>query len=44
MATTTPVVEEPVAGVPDPATGRALWWAFALGAAWVYVALRYFTP
>jgi Na+/H+ antiporter NhaD/arsenite permease-like protein len=26
------VVESLVAQVPDPATGQALWWAFALGA------------
>jgi Na+/H+ antiporter NhaD/arsenite permease-like protein len=32
VATMTPVVEELVAGVPDPDTGQALWWAFALGA------------
>lgn len=30
-ATMAPVVEDLVAGTPDPATGRALWWAFALG-------------
>lgn len=27
-----PVVEDIVAGAPDPATGQSLWWAFALGA------------
>nr|WP_214401397.1 ArsB/NhaD family transporter [Pseudonocardia lacus] len=32
VATMAPVVEELVATVPDPATGQALWWAFALGA------------
>jgi Na+/H+ antiporter NhaD/arsenite permease-like protein len=32
VATMTPVVESLVAQVPDPATGQALWWAFALGA------------
>ncbi|WP_328663597.1 ArsB/NhaD family transporter [Nocardia salmonicida] len=31
-ATMAPVVEDIVAGAPDPATGRSLWWAFALGA------------
>lgn len=31
-ATMTPVVEEMVAQTPDPQTGQALWWAFALGA------------
>ncbi|WP_147123978.1 ArsB/NhaD family transporter, partial [Nocardia neocaledoniensis] len=31
-ATMAPVVEGLVAGAPDPATGRSLWWAFALGA------------
>ena len=31
-ATMAPIVEELVAGVPDPETGQALWWAFALGA------------
>ena len=31
-AATAPIVEELVAGVPDPETGQALWWAFALGA------------
>ncbi|MEU3013154.1 ArsB/NhaD family transporter [Nocardia asteroides] len=31
-ATMAPVVEDIVAGAPDPETGRALWWAFALGA------------
>jgi Na+/H+ antiporter NhaD/arsenite permease-like protein len=28
----TPAVENVVAQGPDPATGQALWWAFALGA------------
>ncbi|GAA3069708.1 ArsB/NhaD family transporter [Pseudonocardia yunnanensis] len=32
VATMAPVVESLVAQVPDPATGQALWWAFALGA------------
>jgi Na+/H+ antiporter NhaD/arsenite permease-like protein len=32
VATMAPVVESMVAGVPDPNTGQALWWAFALGA------------
>ena len=32
VATMAPVVEGMVAEVPDPDTGRALWWAFALGA------------
>ena len=32
VATMTPVVEGMVAEVPDPATGQALWWAFAFGA------------
>jgi Na+/H+ antiporter NhaD/arsenite permease-like protein len=32
VATMAPVVESMVAGVPDPHTGQALWWAFALGA------------
>ncbi|WP_236791896.1 SLC13 family permease [Amycolatopsis sp. GM8] len=32
VATMTPVVEGMVADVADPATGEALWWAFALGA------------
>ncbi|GAA1289134.1 ArsB/NhaD family transporter [Pseudonocardia aurantiaca] len=32
VATMAPVVERLVAQVPDPATGQALWWAFALGA------------
>jgi Na+/H+ antiporter NhaD/arsenite permease-like protein len=27
-----PIVEDLVASVPDPEKGRALWWAFALGA------------
>lgn len=31
-ATMTPVVEGMVAQTPDPQTGQALWWAFALGA------------
>jgi Na+/H+ antiporter NhaD/arsenite permease-like protein len=31
-ATMTPVVEGMVANAPDVETGRALWWAFALGA------------
>ena len=31
-ATMAPIVEGLVAQVPDPATGQALWWAFALGA------------
>ncbi|HEX2214581.1 MAG TPA: SLC13 family permease, partial [Mycobacterium sp.] len=31
-ATMAPIVEGLVAEVPDPATGEALWWAFALGA------------
>ncbi|MFE2757415.1 SLC13 family permease [Actinosynnema sp. NPDC059335] len=31
-ATMSPVVEGIVAEVPDPATGQALWWSFALGA------------
>ncbi|MBC7301303.1 MAG: ArsB/NhaD family transporter [Nocardia sp.] len=31
-ATMAPVVEDIVAGAPDPATGQSLWWAFALGA------------
>ncbi|WP_336083706.1 ArsB/NhaD family transporter [Nocardia sp. SSK8] len=31
-ATMAPVVEDLVAGAPDPATGQSLWWAFALGA------------
>ena len=31
-ATMTPVVEEMAAQTPDAETGRALWWAFALGA------------
>ena len=30
-ATMAPVVEDLVAATPDPATGQALWWAFALG-------------
>ncbi len=32
VATTAPVVEGMVAQSPDPASGEALWWAFALGA------------
>jgi len=32
MATMAPVVEDIVAQAPDPHTGRALWWSFALGA------------
>ncbi|HEX6340693.1 ArsB/NhaD family transporter [Umezawaea sp.] len=32
VATMAPVVEGMVAGVPDAATGEALWWSFALGA------------
>jgi Na+/H+ antiporter NhaD/arsenite permease-like protein len=32
VATMTPIVEELTAGVSDPQTGQALWWAFALGA------------
>jgi Na+/H+ antiporter NhaD/arsenite permease-like protein len=32
VATMTPVVEGMVAEAPDPGTGQALWWAFALGA------------
>ncbi|MEU3164869.1 ArsB/NhaD family transporter [Streptosporangium sp. NPDC006930] len=32
VATMAPVVEGMVAQAPDPATGQALWWAFALGA------------
>ncbi|MFC4006114.1 SLC13 family permease [Nonomuraea purpurea] len=32
VATTAPIVEGVVAQVPDPQTGQALWWAFALGA------------
>lgn len=32
VATMTPVVEELAAQAPDQETGRALWWAFALGA------------
>ncbi|MFC4060569.1 SLC13 family permease [Planomonospora corallina] len=31
-ATMAPIVEGVVAQAPDPATGQALWWAFALGA------------
>jgi len=31
-ATMAPIVEDVVATVPDPSTGQALWWAFALGA------------
>ena len=33
VATMAPIVEEIAVGAPDPATGQALWWAFALGAA-----------
>ncbi|TDE44126.1 hypothetical protein E1295_25650 [Nonomuraea mesophila] len=32
VATMAPIVEGVVAQVPDPETGQALWWAFALGA------------
>jgi len=32
VATMAPVVEELAADAPDEATGRSLWWAFALGA------------
>ncbi|ASR38294.1 hypothetical protein BAY61_28515 [Prauserella marina] len=32
VATMAPIVENVVATAPDPATGQALWWAFALGA------------
>jgi Na+/H+ antiporter NhaD/arsenite permease-like protein len=32
VATMTPIVEGLVAQAPDPGTGQALWWAFALGA------------
>ncbi|MFI6026487.1 ArsB/NhaD family transporter [Amycolatopsis magusensis] len=32
VATMTPIVEGVVAQVPDPQTGQALWWSFALGA------------
>ncbi|GAA1833668.1 ArsB/NhaD family transporter [Luedemannella flava] len=32
VATMAPVVEDVVAQTPDAGTGRALWWAFALGA------------
>lgn len=32
VATMAPVVEDMVAQAPDPNTGQALWWAFALGA------------
>ncbi|MFD9701334.1 SLC13 family permease [Lentzea sp. NPDC059081] len=32
VATMTPVVEGMVAEIPDPGTGQALWWSFALGA------------
>ncbi|MCE6999078.1 ArsB/NhaD family transporter [Saccharothrix sp. S26] len=32
VATMAPVVESMVAEIPDPATGQALWWSFALGA------------
>jgi Na+/H+ antiporter NhaD/arsenite permease-like protein len=32
VATMAPVVEDMAAAAPDPETGQALWWAFALGA------------
>jgi Na+/H+ antiporter NhaD/arsenite permease-like protein len=32
VATMAPIVETLVSEVPDPQTGQALWWAFALGA------------
>ncbi|GAA1387087.1 SLC13 family permease [Catellatospora chokoriensis] len=32
VATMAPIVEDVVAQTPDPATGQALWWSFALGA------------
>jgi Na+/H+ antiporter NhaD/arsenite permease-like protein len=32
VATMSPVVEDMVATAPDPRTGQALWWSFALGA------------
>ncbi|MGI5237834.1 SLC13 family permease [Dactylosporangium sp. CA-139066] len=32
VATMAPIVEDLVATTPDPGTGQALWWAFALGA------------
>ncbi len=32
VATMTPIVEGVVAQAPDPVTGQALWWSFALGA------------
>ncbi|MFD5096596.1 SLC13 family permease [Amycolatopsis thailandensis] len=32
VATMSPIVEGMVADVPDPQTGQALWWSFALGA------------
>jgi Na+/H+ antiporter NhaD/arsenite permease-like protein len=32
VATMAPIVEDVVAQAPDPRTGQALWWAFALGA------------
>nr|WP_225955205.1 ArsB/NhaD family transporter [Kibdelosporangium phytohabitans] len=32
VATMAPIVEDVVAQAPDPGTGQALWWAFALGA------------
>ncbi|RZQ60125.1 SLC13 family permease [Amycolatopsis suaedae] len=32
VATMAPIVEGVVAQIPDPSTGQALWWAFALGA------------
>ncbi|MGH3375692.1 MAG: hypothetical protein ACRDP6_13220 [Actinoallomurus sp.] len=31
-ATMAPIVEDMAAQAPDPETGRALWWSFALGA------------
>lgn len=31
-ATMAPIVETIAAGAPDPATGQAMWWSFALGA------------
>ncbi|MFE6610920.1 SLC13 family permease [Amycolatopsis sp. NPDC057786] len=32
VATMTPIVEGMVTDIPDPQTGQALWWSFALGA------------
>ena len=32
VATMAPIVEDVAVEAPDAATGRALWWAFALGA------------